>query len=161
MTLMEVDPALLNMIVMIGLLFVMMYFLIIRPGKKRASEQQQLMSALAPGARIMLTSGLFGTIKYIGEKQAVVELAPGLEVTVVKPAIARTLKEDEEEFEYEDDAPTEDAPATGDPVDEQEFFSGQADQSTEPDADSGPTSEPTFADPAGTEPSEPLRGTEK
>ena len=55
------------------LLFVLMgavlYFLMIRPQQKRAKEQQNLMSGLAEGSRVMLISGILGTIKHLGEKQ--------------------------------------------------------------------------------------------
>lgn len=69
------------------------YLLIIRPQKKRAQAQVQTMSSLVPGARVLLTSGIFGSIVSVGTKQAVIELAPGVELTVVKQAIARLASE--------------------------------------------------------------------
>ncbi len=94
------------------LLFVLaggaLYFLMIRPQQKRQKEQQSHMSALEPGARVMLISGIIGTIKYMGEKQAVVEISPGVEMTVDKRAISTQPVVDE--FEYADeDAPEEEA----------------------------------------------------
>jgi len=79
------------------------YLMMIRPNQKRAAEQKQMMDAIQPGARVMLTSGLFGTIQAVGDQQMVVELAPGMAVTVVRQAIARVVPESEEEFEYTDD----------------------------------------------------------
>lgn len=78
-----------------------LYFLMIRPQQKRAKEQQNLMSALAPGARVMTVSGIIGTIKYLGDKQAIIEISPGVEMTVDKRAISTQKVEDE--FEYADD----------------------------------------------------------
>lgn len=87
------------------LLFVVMggalYFLMIRPQQKRQKEQQNLMSSLEPGTRVMLLSGIFATIKYLGDKQAVVEISPGVEMTVDKRAISPQPVTDE--FEYADD----------------------------------------------------------
>jgi preprotein translocase subunit YajC len=87
------------------LLFVLMggvlYFLMIRPQQKRAKEQQNLMSALAEGSRVMLISGIVATVKHLGEKQAVVEISPGVEMTVDKRAISTQAVVDE--FEYADD----------------------------------------------------------
>ncbi|MCL2489926.1 MAG: preprotein translocase subunit YajC [Propionibacteriaceae bacterium] len=79
------------------------YLMMIRPNQKRAAEQKNMMDAIQPGARVMLTSGLFGTVQAVGDKQMVVELAPGMAVTVVKPAVAKVVTEAEEEFEYADE----------------------------------------------------------
>jgi len=79
------------------------YLMMIRPNQKRAADQKQMMDTMQPGARVMLTSGLFGTIQAVGDQQMVVELAPGMAVTVVKQAIAKVVPESEEEFEYTDE----------------------------------------------------------
>ena len=79
------------------------YFLMIRPQQKRMREHQSQIDALLPGARVILTSGVFATISHIADTQAIVELAPGVEVTILKQAIARVAKSDEEEFEFADE----------------------------------------------------------
>ena len=56
-----------------------------RQVKKQQEERVQLESRLEVGTRVVLSSGLFVTITHIGDKQAVVELAPGVEVSVLKP----------------------------------------------------------------------------
>ena len=60
-----------------------------RPQKKRQQAQQQTMNSLGPGSRVMTGSGMFGTVVSIGEKQAVIEVSPGVELTVLKQAISR------------------------------------------------------------------------
>ncbi len=79
-----------------------LYFLMIRPQQKRAKEQKAKMAALEPGARVMTISGIFGTIRHLGEKQAIIEVAPGVEFTIDKRAISTQPVEDE--FEYVDEA---------------------------------------------------------
>lgn len=79
------------------------YFLMIRPQQKRMREHQSQIDALLPGARVILNSGIFATISHIADTQAIVELAPGVEVTILKQAIARVAKSDEEEFEFADE----------------------------------------------------------
>ena len=81
-----------------------LYFLMIRPQQKRAKEQKAKMAALEPGARVMTISGIFGTIRHLGEKQAILEVAPGVEFTIDKRAISSQPVEDE--FEYVDEAET-------------------------------------------------------
>lgn len=79
------------------------YFLMIRPQQKRMREHQSQIDALLPGARVILNSGVFATISHIADTQAIVELAPGVEVTILKQVIARVAKNDEEEFEFTDE----------------------------------------------------------
>ena len=80
------------------------YFLMIRPQQKRMREHQSQIDALQPGARVILSSGVFATLSHIADTQAIVELAPGVEVTILKQVIARVAKDDEEEFEFTDEA---------------------------------------------------------
>ena len=49
-------------LILIALMVVAFYFLIMRPQRKRQQEIQRTLSALTPGQRVMLGSGLFGTI---------------------------------------------------------------------------------------------------
>lgn len=95
------------------LLFVLMgavlYFLMIRPQQKRAKEQQNLMSGLAEGSRVMLISGILCTIKHLGDKQAVVEISPGVEMTVDKRAISTQPVVDEFEYAADDDETADEA----------------------------------------------------
>lgn len=93
-----------DLILMMVALFAVMYFLMIRPQQKRAKQHQEMQSSLAPGSRVLLTSGMFGTVTNVGERQLIVELAPGLEVTVLKGNVARAVTAEEEEFEFTDDA---------------------------------------------------------
>jgi preprotein translocase subunit YajC len=90
------------------------YFLMIRPAQKRQAAQQKTVNEIVPGTRIMTTAGVFGTVRHLGEKQAVIEIAPGIEMTVLKGAIARVAKPDEDEFEYEDDDDLEPGEETAD-----------------------------------------------
>lgn len=82
------------------------YFMLIRPMRKQVAAQNELRASLEVGSRVLLTSGIHGTIRHLGERQAIVELAPGTEVTVVKQAITGIVKPEDEEFEYDDEIPT-------------------------------------------------------
>lgn len=72
---------------MIAALAVLGYFMLIRPQQKRAKEQAALMKSLEPGTRVMMSGGVYGTLRHVGEKQVVVEVSPGVEMTFVKQAI--------------------------------------------------------------------------
>ena len=84
-------------LIFIALLAVAFYFLILRPQRKRQHAVQQTMNALSPGNRVMLASGLFGTVISVGTRQVVLEISPGAELTVLKQAISRIATEDDED----------------------------------------------------------------
>ena len=86
-----------------------------RQVKKQQEERAKLESNLQEGTRVVLNSGLFVTITHLGDKQAVVELAPGVEVSVLKQAIVRPAG-DEEEFAFADDVPAQTSPASNETV---------------------------------------------
>ena len=84
-------------LILIALMVVAFYFLIMRPQRKRQQEVQRTLSALTPGQRVMLGSGLFGTVVAVGQKQVVLETSPGTELTVLKQAVARVVTEADED----------------------------------------------------------------
>ena len=85
---MENLPTLL-FIVLAGAAF---YFLLIRPGKQRQKTQQQLIAAIAPGAEIMTTAGVFGTVVTVSDDELGVEIAPGVVMRLLPAAVARVVQ---------------------------------------------------------------------
>ena len=83
-----------------------MYFFMIRPARKQQRKQQDMMSALEVGSRVMLGSGIYATVRHLGEKQAVVEISPGVDLTILRAAIRTVVTPEEEEFEYSDEIST-------------------------------------------------------
>ena len=92
------------------LLFGVVYFLMIRPQQKRRREAQQMQSSLGAGERIVTIGGLHGTIVTVDDDVAVLEIAPGVEVTFARQAIARTLPRTEA-ADVVDEELVEDEPA--------------------------------------------------
>jgi preprotein translocase subunit YajC len=102
-------------LIFIALLVAAFYFLILRPQRKRQQALQQTMNSVSPGSRVMLGSGLFGTVVSVGPRQVVLEISPGAEITVLKQAISKIVTEDdedrlEEEDELEDEVIRSDEP---------------------------------------------------
>ncbi|WP_204060877.1 preprotein translocase subunit YajC [Microbispora corallina] len=100
------------------LLVVVFYFLLIRPQRKRQQEQAQMQNSLAPGARVMTTTGLFGTVVGLEDDDVLLEVAPGVQTRWVKGAIGRVLTPvDDVPGPADDtitDGPVVDRPDTGD-----------------------------------------------
>ncbi len=86
------DPTggLMQMLPMI-LMFVVLWFLMIRPQMKKAKEHKALLEALAKGDEVVTQGGLVGKIVKVGDSYVTVEIAEGTEVVVQKPAIGLVL----------------------------------------------------------------------
>ena len=131
---MPADLSWILILVMLGA----MYLFMIRPQQKKMRERQAEIDAMQPGDRVMLTSGIFATIRHLADTQAIVELAPEVEVTIVKQAIARTATADEEEFEFTDEVDEDEEPTTPDsPEEETTEVAGQ--EAVEPSAETTQT----------------------
>lgn len=128
---------------LIGILLVVgvgMYFIMIRPARKQQQKQQAMMNALEEGSRIMTGSGLYGTIRHLGEKQAVIEISPGVDLTIARAAIQKAVNPEDEEFEYSLDSNYQ--PSDNNMID---FEADLAIEEPEPDEDL-PADEPNSND---------------
>jgi len=79
-------------IIPMTLLFIMMYFLMIRPQKKRQMEQQRLVSALKTGDRVVTNSGIHGLISNVKDTTVVVKVADNVKIEFEKSAITNVVK---------------------------------------------------------------------
>jgi len=91
--------------IFILVLLVLMWFILIRPQRRRQLETQRLQDSLAVGKEIVTAGGLYGTVTALEDDEARVEIADGVEVRVAKRAIAAVLSEDDEPAELEEETP--------------------------------------------------------
>ena len=86
------DPTggLMQMLPMI-LMFVVLWFLMIRPQMKKSKEHKALLAALEKGDEVVTQGGIIGRIVKVGESYVTVEIAEGTEVVVQKPSIGLVL----------------------------------------------------------------------
>ena len=70
------------------LIFVIMYFLLIRPQQKRAKDHAAAINAVKRGDTVVLGSGMIGKVTRVEEAEVNVEIAPSVNVRVVKAMIA-------------------------------------------------------------------------
>ncbi|MBK8288271.1 MAG: preprotein translocase subunit YajC [Pseudomonadales bacterium] len=80
-----------SMIVMMVGMFVFMYFLIIRPQRKRQKEQEALMSSLNKGDEVVLTSGLLGRIVRVDGDYLVLNTGDNIELKFQRQAVHAVL----------------------------------------------------------------------
>ncbi len=82
------DPV---MIIMMVGMFAFMYFFIIRPQRKRQKEHQDLVSSLAKGDEVVMTSGMLGKVMKVDENYVVIETGNNIELKFQKVAVHAVL----------------------------------------------------------------------
>lgn len=78
-------------LLMFGAMFVMMYFLLIRPQSKRAKEHRNLLASLTKGDEVVTSGGMLGKIERDAGTFFIVTLSEGVEVPVQKQAVVQLL----------------------------------------------------------------------
>lgn len=73
------------------LMFVVLYFVMIRPQMKRQKEHKSMIEALAKGDEVITAGGLLGKVSKIGETYIGVELADGVDVQMQRSAVVQVL----------------------------------------------------------------------
>ncbi|MBZ0071742.1 MAG: preprotein translocase subunit YajC [Thiohalobacteraceae bacterium] len=76
------------------LIFVVFYFLLIRPQQKRAKEHKAMVEALKKGDWVVTTGGMLGRVTDLGENFVRLEVADKVEVKVQRPAITALMPKD-------------------------------------------------------------------
>ena len=72
-------------------IFIVFYFLLIRPQTKRAKEHRQLVEKLAAGDEVVTNGGLLGKITHVGDSFVTLELADNLKIKLQKHAVASVV----------------------------------------------------------------------
>jgi preprotein translocase subunit YajC len=75
----------------IVLMFVLLYFLMIRPQMKRAKEHKQMVEALQKGDEVVTAGGVLGRISEMGEAYVTLEVAPNVEISVQRGSVQTLL----------------------------------------------------------------------
>jgi preprotein translocase subunit YajC len=72
-------------------IFVVFYFLLIRPQQKRAKETKAMLAALQKGDEVVTAGGIVGKVAKLDEAYATVTIAPNVDITVQRSAISLML----------------------------------------------------------------------
>ena len=75
----------------IVLMFVVLYFLMIRPQMKRQKEQKAMIDALAKGDEVITAGGILGKVSKVTEAYVTVEVSDGTEVVMQKASVTMLL----------------------------------------------------------------------
>lgn len=83
----------LQTIILFGLIFVIFYFMIIRPQQKRQKERQKMLDSVEKGEKIVTSGGVHGTVVGVEEKTLLVQIADNVKVKIDRGAVANVLRE--------------------------------------------------------------------
>jgi preprotein translocase subunit YajC len=85
-----------DFVIILVALFAAMWFLLIRPQRKRQVSQLQMQDSIQPDAEVITAGGLHGRVKAIEDEIVQLEIAPGTVVRLDRRAIAAVAQENEE-----------------------------------------------------------------
>ena len=86
----DVGSSLMSMLPLV-LMFVVLYFVMIRPQMKRQKEHRAMIDALAKGDEVATAGGLLGKVTKLGDSHLSVEIAAGVEVQLQRNAVVQVL----------------------------------------------------------------------
>ncbi len=84
------ESSLLSLLPLVAM-FVVLYFIMIRPQMKRQKEHKAMIEALAKGDEIVTAGGVLGRVSKLGDSVVHVEVASGVELQVQRSAVAQVL----------------------------------------------------------------------
>lgn len=85
------QPGVLMQFLPLVLIFVVFYFLLIRPQTKRAKEHRAMVAALEVGAEVVTNGGILGKVTQLGEQYVSVEVADGVTVKIQRHTVSQVL----------------------------------------------------------------------
>ena len=84
----------LTLFVQLGLIFLIFYWLLIRPQRKERDRHQQMIEALKKGDEIVTAGGIVGTIVHVGDEQLTVKTAENTRLTIERSKVGRQIGAD-------------------------------------------------------------------
>src|SRR5512145_404092 len=76
------------------LIFVIMYFMVIRPQQKKGKEHQEMLSKLKRNDEVMTSGGIYGKVIDLKETVVTLEVAPNVRIRVHRPQIVTVITAD-------------------------------------------------------------------
>jgi len=80
-----------SMLVMFGLIFLVFYFLLIRPTRTRQKKHQQMVEQLKPGDKVITSGGIYGTVMGVQKDKIELKIAANVKIDITKNAVGVIL----------------------------------------------------------------------
>ena len=86
------QPSMLASFIPLILIFLIFYFLLIRPQQKKQKEHKVLLDSIQRGDEILSSGGILGKVIRVDNDKLTVEIAKGVNVTIIRSTIADVIK---------------------------------------------------------------------
>lgn len=86
-------------LIILVLLFGLLWLFVIRPQRRRQSEQQSMLASMAEGDEVITAGGLYGYVRGVDDDSVQLEIAPGTQVKIARRAIAAVLRDEPDDEE--------------------------------------------------------------
>ena len=86
----------LSMWIMLALIFIVMWFFMIRPQRKQQKEMENFRNSLKNGDKVVTIGGIFGTVAEIKENSVLIEVDNGVKIRVSKQALIKDFSESQQ-----------------------------------------------------------------
>ena len=86
----DMQSSLMGMLPLV-LMFVVLYFVMIRPQMKKAKEHKSMVESLAKGDEVVTAGGVLGKVSKLGDSFLGLEIANGVEIQIQRSAVAQVL----------------------------------------------------------------------
>ncbi len=87
----EGGGGLISTLIMFGAIFLIFYFMIIRPQQKRSKEREKLLSNLEKGDKVVTNGGIHGIVSGLEEKTALLQIADNMKIKIERSAITTVI----------------------------------------------------------------------
>ena len=81
-------PGLGGLVLQLGLIFLVFWFVLIAPMRRKQKKHQELLSAMKPGDKIVTNGGIYGTVTAVGDMTIHVKIADQVKIEISKTAVA-------------------------------------------------------------------------
>ena len=86
------QPSMLASFIPLILIFLIFYFLLIRPQQKKQKEHKVLLDSIQRGDEILSSGGILGKVIKVDNDKLTVEIAKGVNVTIIRSTVANVIK---------------------------------------------------------------------
>lgn len=87
-------PSLLETVFPFAIMFLVIFFLFVRPQQRRSQDQQKFREALKKGDSVLTSGGILGTIEGLTERFVTLQISNGVKIKVLRTAIAAGISEE-------------------------------------------------------------------
>lgn len=92
------------------------WYIILRPQQQRVKDQRTMQTNLAVGDQVVSAGGIHGTLTVVDDETVQMVIAPGVAITLARPAVVRAVSADDDDGGAPGAVPLEDDPMPNDPT---------------------------------------------